>query len=192
MRYAAEIATGAVVVLYVDQCHLIWDDARGYVWGPSNERVEIPIASQRERQTYYGAIEALTGEMTVIPCDVANGYWTMIFVEYLRQRYAGKRLIICWDGASYHDGAVMQDYLEGLNRGRARDEWLITCVQFAPYAPEQNPIEPVWLKAKQYVRKHWRECDKFQHVMRFFEEAFDMLIFDFKKLRMYFPTLQMI
>jgi transposase len=190
--HAAEIADGSVVVLYIDQCHLIWDDARGYVWGPSNRRIEIPMTNFRERQTYYGAIEPRSGELIVVPTESANGYWTTIFVEYLREQYPEKRLIILWDGASYHRGVEMQEYLEAANFGLSRDEWLLTCVLFAPNAPEQNPIEDVWLKAKQYIRKHWRECATFQQVMNLFEKALNTLPFHFEKLRMYLPDLQII
>jgi transposase len=143
----------------------------------------------RERQTYYGAIEPLSGEAIVIPTDTANGYWTTIFVEYLRQQYGEKRLILLWDGASYHRGVEMQYYLESVNLKRSRDEWLVTCVLFAPNAPEQNPMEDVWLKAKQYVRKHWRKCPTFRRVRQVFEEALNTLSFQFEKLRMYLPDL---
>jgi transposase len=190
--HASEIASGSVVVLYIDQCHLIWDDARGYVWGPCAQRIEIPMTNFRERQTYYGAIEPLSGDAIVIPTETANGYWTTIFVEYLRQHYSDKRLILLWDGASYHRGIEMQEYLEAVNLERSRDEWWVTCVLFAPNAPDQNPIEDVWLKAKQYVRKHWRECPTFELVMHMFEEALNTLSFRFEKLRMYLPFLELI
>lgn len=190
--HANEIASGEVVVLYIDQCHLIWDDARGYVWGPRAQRIEIPMTNFRERQTYYGAIEPLSGDTIVVPTETANGYWTTIFVEHLRQYYPDKRLILLWDGASYHRGIEMQDYLEALNLKRPRDKWWVTCVLFAPNAPDQNPIEDVWLKAKQYVRKHWRECPTFEKVMRMFEEALNTLSFRFEKLRMYLPFLEII
>ena len=78
---------GSVVVLYLDECHLIWDDVRGYSWAPSKERVEVPMTNFRERQTYYGAIDPVSGTVHVIPTDNADGNWTMIFVEYLRQEY---------------------------------------------------------------------------------------------------------
>ena len=116
----------------------------------------------------------------------------MIFVEYLRQEYPEKRLFLLWDGASYHRGIEMQEYLEGVNWKLARDVWRVTCTLFAPNAPEQNPIEDVWLKAKQYVRKHWRMCQQFKDVMHLFEEAFDILLFQFEKLHMYLPFLQLI
>jgi transposase len=190
--HATAIIDGSIVVLYVDECHLIWDDARGYVWGPSNQRLALPMTNFRERQTYYGAIDPISGMVHVISADTANGNWTMIFVEYLRQEYPEKRLFLLWDGASYHRGAEMQEYLEGVNWQRARDDWRVTCMLFAPNAPEQNPIEDVWLKAKQYVRKHWRMCQSFKDVMCLFEEAFDMVSFRFKKLHMYLPFLQLI
>jgi hypothetical protein len=91
--YATEIASGSVVVLYIDQCHLIWDDARGYVWGPRAQRIEILMTNFRERQTYYGAIDPLSGDAIVVPTETANGYWTTIFVEYLRQQYSEKVIV---------------------------------------------------------------------------------------------------
>ncbi len=191
-KHATAIVSGSVVVLYIDQCHLIWDDARGYVWGPREKRIEIPMTNFRERQTYYGAIEPLSGELIVVPTESANGSWTTIFIEYLRGQYPNKRLILLWDGASYHRGVEMQEYLEAVNLNLSHDEWLVTCILFAPNAPEQNPIEDVWLKAKEYVRKHWRECATFQHVMCLFEEALNTLSFQFEKLRMYFPFLEII
>jgi putative transposase len=181
-----------VVVLYLDECHLIWDDARGHGWAPSHQRIDVPMTNFRERQTYYGAIDPVSGTVHVIPAEGANGNWTMIFVEYLRQEYAEKRLLLLWDGASYHRGVEMQEYLEGVNWRLARDEWQVTCMLFAPNAPEQNPIEDVWLKAKQYVRKYWWKCRDFKGVMHLFEEAFDILSFQFEKLRMYLPFLQLI
>ena len=91
---------GSVVLLYLDECHLICDDVRGYSWAPSTERVEVPMINFRERQTYYGAIDPVTGTVHVISTDNADGNWTMIFVEYLRQEYRDKRLFLLWDGAS--------------------------------------------------------------------------------------------
>ena len=48
----------------------------------------------RERQTYYGAIDPVSGTVHVIPTDAANGNWTMIFVEYLRQEYPRKTPVL--------------------------------------------------------------------------------------------------
>lgn len=171
--------------MFVDECHLIWDDARGYVWGKSNERVTIPMNNFRTRQTYYGAIEHKTGEVTVCAADAGTGDATVAFVQSLRDKYATKRLIIVWDGATYHKGTEMLTYLGELNTGSTSKEWPVTCCTFAPHAPEQNPIEDIWLKAKQYIRKNWRFCSQFSSVKRLFLEAIQNQRFDFQKLHMY-------
>lgn len=191
MPLAHEIAAKQVVVLYLDKCHLVWGDACGYVWGPSDQRISLPIGNQRDRQTYYGAIDAYTGQLTVIPMEAGTTEWTLVFVDYLRQQYEGKRLIICWDGASYHRSIALREYLKAVNLGHSREHWPITCIQFAPYAPEQNPIEHVWLQVKEYVRKQWHRCQEhFQSVTDLFEEALDTMTCDFHKLRMYLPNVQ--
>jgi len=187
----AAITSGDMVVLFIDQCHLNWGEVCGYAWGPRDKRVTIPVVNARERQTYYGAINPVSGEITAIVADCGNGYWTQLFVGYLREHYPGKRLLICWDGASYHRGQEMQDYLEAINFGRKREEWLVRCIQFAPHAPEQNPIEDVWNQAKAFLRKNWYQCDNtFASVKRLFEQAIEMLTFSFAKLHMYTQVLQ--
>lgn len=114
-------------------------------------------------------------------------------MEHLREHYHGKRLLICWDGASYHRGDQMRAYLAAANYGKARSEWAVTCMQCAPYAPEQNPIEEVWNQAKAFVRTHWQQCDEtFTSVTRLFEHALETLEFNFSKLHMYSQCLQTI
>lgn len=180
------IARGEMIVLFIDQCHLNWGEACGYGWGPSDKRITLPVINERERQTYYAAINPLTGEITAILADAGNGYWTQLFVGHLADHYKDKRLLICWDGASYHRGQEMQEHLEAVNFGRSRDEWAIHCIQFAPHAPDQNPIEEVWNQAKAFVRKNRQQCDgTFTSVKRLFEQALETLTFKFAKLQMY-------
>ena len=58
---AASIMSRQQLVLCVDECHLHWGDALGYVWGPQGKRVSLPMTNGQERQTYYGALDVLTG-----------------------------------------------------------------------------------------------------------------------------------
>lgn len=192
-EHKAAIEAGEIVVLFLDQCHLNWGEACGYVWGPTDRRITLPVVNSRERQTYSGAINPLTGEITAILAEAGNGYWTELFVGYLCEHYKDKRLIICWDGASYHRGQEVREYLEAVNFGRSREEWVVRCMQFAPHAPEQNPIEEIWKQAKAFVRKNWQQCDgTFESVKRLFEQALDTLPFSFAKLHMYTQCLQSI
>lgn len=188
---AAAIVRGDLVVLYADECHLSHGDARGYVWGPSDQRMEVPIANARERQTYFGAVDARTGELTVMEALQGDGDWTVRFLTFLREQYASKQLLICWDGASYHRGNAVRSYLASQNHGTADTAWPLTCFQFAPHAPEQNPIEDVWLKAKTFIRRSWPRLDgSFQTTKDLFEEAVMTMTVDFPKLRTYLTGLE--
>jgi transposase len=84
-------------------------------------------------------------------------------LAFLREQYAGKQLLIHWDGASSHRGNAVHSYLASQNHGTADTTWPLTCFRFAPHAPDQNPIEDVWLKAKTFINRNW-QClnDSFQ------------------------------
>jgi transposase len=184
------IDTGALVVLYLDECHLLWDDARGYTWGKANEPITIPMTNFRERQTYYGAIEQCSGEITCQPAHAGDGVSTVAFIELLRQKYPGKRLLLIWDGASYHKGQETRDYLQRMNKDTSAAQWSVTCLLFAPHAPEQNPMEDMWLKGKRFIRKHWWKCTTFRQVKALFMEAIHESHCIFEKLFMYAPFLE--
>ncbi len=58
----SEIESGRLVVLFLDACHLCGGDVCGYRWGRSDMRVEIPMANERRRRTYFGALNDQTKE----------------------------------------------------------------------------------------------------------------------------------
>jgi transposase len=55
-----------------------------------------------------------------------------------------------WDGASYHKYGEFRDYLSSVNSDKKPNDWSITCILFAPNAPQQNPVEDIWLQAKNF------------------------------------------
>jgi len=78
-----EIVSGQLHVFIEDECHVLWGDTSGYGWGRRNERIEFPIENEKERQTYYGAIELYHKTFILQPFDGANGENTVSFVKYL-------------------------------------------------------------------------------------------------------------
>ena len=173
------------LVFFVDECHLLWGDALGYVWGPKGKRTELPITNAQERQTYYGALNLLTGRALTYPAEAGNSDHTVAFVKHLRQRFQGRPLLLIWDGASYHRSDAVKADLREVNGERPEDEWRIHCFQLAPHAPEQNPMEDVWLAAKNHVRKLWEKLLTFWDVNRYFTTFVECQIFDFEKLNWY-------
>jgi hypothetical protein len=80
------------VVLFQGECHLLWGDMCGYVWGKKNERVEVPIVNEKERQTYLGERKYCDGSMSApgIPKGKWRTYYSIFKVsDELIQRIPG-------------------------------------------------------------------------------------------------------
>ena len=184
-----EIQSGRLVVFFVDECHLLGDDVCGYVWGPTDTRVEIPVKNIKDRQTYYGALDAQNKEFIIREYSAGNGESTVEFIKYLQSQCPGQRIVLIWDGASYHKSDEVKNFLETANDRHEQDQWQITCIRFAPNAPEQNPVEDVWLQAKNFVRKYWHLCKSFKVVKWLFKFFTNHQKFDFPKLQQYVPCL---
>ncbi len=167
------------------ECHFLWGDLLGYVWGRTDTRVEVPIKNQKNRQTYYGSLDYQTHEFIVQEHSSGNTENTIDFIKHLQKQSPGKRLAIFWDGASYHNSQEFKEYLKQVNGDLQEDEWLVHCTNFAPNAPEQNPVEDVWLQTKNFIRQFYHLCDSFKIVKGLFKFFADGQIFDFPKLSYY-------
>jgi len=111
-----EIEAGRLVVYMIDECHLLWGDVCGYVWGKTKIRVEVPMTNQKERQTYFGALNYQTKQFFVPEYGTGNSENTVLFVKYLQSLNIGARILIFWEGASYHKYGEMRDYLSLVNQ----------------------------------------------------------------------------
>lgn len=148
-------------------------------------RVEVPIENEKKGQAYYGAVNYVNGKVCIQAYEKGNTESTIKFIEYLRSQNPKARAVVIWDGASHHRSQMFRDYLEKVNQGRKEEEWLVTCIQLAPYAPEQNPMEDIWLQAKNILRKYWHLCKSFKMVKWLFEWFLREELFSFPKLEMY-------
>jgi len=57
------------------------------------------------------------------------------------------------------------------NGDKKPENWSINCILFAPNAPQQNPVEDIWLQAKNFLRKYWYLCMSFK-IVKFLERVF--------------------
>jgi putative transposase len=178
-------------IFFVDECFVLWGDACGYVWGKRDERVTIPLTNSRVRQPYYGAVNVLTGEVHLVPYDLADSLSTTDFLLDLHLAYPDAQLTIIWDNASHHTAKVVRDFLAEMNAGQDPNDSMITCLWFAPHDPSQNPIEDIWNRAKSFVRKQWANLKTFADVKAKFEEFIAGQQFVFPKLHRYCPDLQL-
>ena len=180
-----EIETGKLRALLIDECHLMWGDLSGYVWGKTDQEIVVPVVNEREKQTYYGAIDYLEGELILKTYDAGNSKNTIDYLRYLLAQSPNQRLLIFWDGASYHRSQEIRNFLDEVNQELSSDQWKIHCVRFAPNCPVQNPIEDIWLQAKTWVRRFCALIPSFSHLKWMFEWFIQHTTFDFPTLQMY-------
>lgn len=178
---------GEMVVLLEDECHLLWGDVCGYVWGPRGVALEVEMTNQKQRQTYYGAVNFLSRQLHLKAFPAGNSQHTRAYLEWLRELYPGKKLLVLWDGASYHRDAQLQAFLAHVNAGLAPEDWRITLMPFAPNAPEQNPVEEVWLAAKNHLRRSFALNKTFAQVRHSFCEFLQTFRLNSRKFDWYAP-----
>jgi len=57
---------------------------------------------------------------------------------------------------------------------------------FAPHAPEQNPVEDIWLAGKNWIRKHFIENNTFAQVKACFAHFLNNRPFQLQKILWYY------
>jgi putative transposase len=112
----SEIEIGQLVVFFVDECHLLWGDVRGYVWGKTNIQIKVPI--QNERDLNYQ-----TKGFIIREYSAGNSENTVAFLKDLQSQCPERRIAVIWDGASYHKSKEMKAFLASVNHGYESAEW---------------------------------------------------------------------
>ena len=126
----------------------------------------MEVNNYRDSQTYYGAFDCLSGEIFLCSYSTANSSSTIKFVEHLQAQNPQTKIVLIWDGASYHRSEEFRNFLTQVNQGQ---DWKIHCLRFAPYAPEENPIENIWGQLKQMLRQLHFWCRSFSFTKKLFE-----------------------
>lgn len=188
----SEIQSEKVIVYALDEMHLLEGDLISNLWGDTEKRLEIPINNEKNRQTYYGALNLFKPELIIEEYDTGNGENTVKFIKKILEINEGKRVMLYWDGAAYHRGEDMQKFLTEINSDKEAPDWPITCNLFAPYAPEQNPIEAVWLSLKNLLRRCYRFGKNFGIIKRIFRLLVDLKLFNFPDIKNYEAFSQLI
>ena len=181
-EHIEQIRKGKIKIFVEDECHLKAGDICGYGWGSCQERLETPVQNYRDSQTYYGAMNCLTGEMILRSYKSANTESTIKFVKELQSQNPNTKIVLIWDGASHHRSREFRDFLAQNNQGQEAN---LHCLRFAPYAPEENPIENVWGQLKQMLRSLVLWCRSFPLTKKLFEMLVKYQLFTLPDLNKY-------
>ena len=148
----------------------------------SRQRREVEVENYRESQTYYGALDCISGEMLLSPYQNPNSSSTIKFVEYLQAQTPEAKLVLVWDGASYHRSQQFRNFLSQVNQG---ENWKVHCLKLPPYAPQENPIENIWGQLKQMLRKLHQRCRSFKSTKKLLELLIEYQLFTLPDLTIY-------
>ena len=105
--------------------------------------------------------------------------------------YPGQKLLLLWAGARYHCDVQGKAFLAAVKQGREAKDWLVTCMGFAPNAPEQNPVEDIWLAGKNQLRRKFAENNTVAAVRESFFNFLESFKLDSVKFDWSTPTPQL-
>lgn len=141
------------VILAEDELILSTQTTTQKVWLPANQYPKVEVSNNRENRSVYGFLNLKTGKQSAYIAKRQNMHITTKVLQRLRKTYPrndngrnkkkGVKLLILWDGAGWHRGSKVQEYIK-------RDNTIKT-IYFPPYAPEENPQEHVWKEARSEV-----------------------------------------
>jgi transposase len=109
----------------------------GRGWAKKGERLRIPTTSQhRERLNVFGWVAPLLGRQGLVRTPKGNRAGFLAVLAHLYKRLHGHTIWLYVDGASWHKGDQIKEFLK--THVRLHVEYL------PPYQPALNMQERVW------------------------------------------------
>ncbi len=78
--------------------------------------------NEQEKQTYYGAVDYLERDLRLKAYGAGNSGNTIDYLRYLLTESPNQRLLILWDGASYHRSKEVRSFLDEVNQGLPEEQ----------------------------------------------------------------------
>lgn len=85
------------------------------------------------------ALDAHSKEFIVQEYSAGNGQNTVAFIEHLQNLRPGRRIVLIWDGASYHKAEEMKEFLAAINAGKDAMQWQVRCILESAQRPRAKP-----------------------------------------------------
>ena len=106
------------------------------IWLKKGEYPKIEVSNTKKNKSIYGFLNMKTGQEHAFIKDWQNMHITVEVLKEIRAFYPDKKIMLFWDGAGWHRGSAVQDFI--------KEDGRIEVIYFPPYSPEENPQEHVW------------------------------------------------
>lgn len=124
------------VILCEDEMVLSSTTTFQKIWLKKGESPKIEVSNIRKNKSIYGFLNIKTGQEHGFIRDWQNMHITVDVLKEVRQLYPAQRIMLLWDGAGWHRGSAVREWVES--------DGHVETLYFPPYSPEENPQEHVW------------------------------------------------
>jgi transposase len=152
------------VYLSEDEASLYLQATTTAVWAPKGQTPVVKAHPQREKVSFYGTLNLLSGEEVVTQAETMNSAATALHLKQILATYPHQPILLFWDRAKWHGGDPVKQVLAENPR--------LQVMKYPTAAPDLNPQEQVWKAARKNVsHNHDRSqltqlADKFAHFLR--------------------------
>lgn len=125
--------------LYGDEAEFHLNPGLSRCWCARGRRVIVPSAGQNRRVPVFGALDAMTGEVTALITNRKRSVEFLHFLQWLTEDIYADRdhIYLFLDNCSIHHTKAVEQYL-------ASHRHHLTVIWNATYAPNLNLIERFW------------------------------------------------
>lgn len=129
-------------ILFGDECSFPQWGTLNYTWAPIGQQPVVETSGNRKGYKVFGLIDYYTGRF--FSKGIEGRLNGERYVEFLKEvlKKTRKPVILIQDGAPYHKGAVVKEFL-------SKHAKRVSVYNLPSYSPDYNPIEKLWKKIKE-------------------------------------------
>lgn len=142
-RIEKDFKDSDTIILCEDEMVLSSTTTFQKIWLKKGEYPKIEVSNTKKNKSIYGFLNIKTGKQHAFIKYWQNMYITVDILKEIRKIYPKQKLVIFWDGAGWHRGSKVQDFI--------KEDGFIETIYFPPYSPEENPQEHVWKAGRSAV-----------------------------------------
>ena len=138
------------MILAADEASLYLQVTLMRVWSVIGQTPVVKCDPGRSLTHFYGALNLLTGQETVMRTQLMNGTVSVLFLQKLLATYPDQPILLLWDRAKWHQGSVVKAFLQAHPR--------LELLFFPPASPDLNPQEHVWKATREAISHNHAEA----------------------------------
>lgn len=131
------------VILCEDEMIISTQTTFQKIWLKKGDYPRIEVSNTKKNKSLYGFLNIKTGQEHAFIRERQNMHITTEVLKEIRAIYPNQKILLLWDGAGWHRGSVVQDFI--------KEDGNIETIYFPPYSPEENPQEHVWKEGRSKI-----------------------------------------